>query len=82
MANRDRLAHTLAAGFLEKASLFAARHGQENLYAAMDKALASVSEEFRISVGEAAAPNPESEAVLLACQIARMTLAADRQRVH
>lgn len=82
MASQDRLAHHLAAGFLEKASLYAAKHGQENLHVAMEKVLSSLSEEFRANRGVAAAAGPEGAAVVLACQIARMTLAADRKRVH
>jgi hypothetical protein len=80
MASRDELAHHLAAGFLEKASLYAARYGQDNLHIAMERALANLSEEFR--AGDPIARSRESEAVLRACQIARMTLAADRHRVN
>jgi hypothetical protein len=82
MASQDRLAHHLAAGFLEKASLYAAKYGQENLHVVMEKALSSLTEEFRSNDGADAAAGPESEAVVLACQIARMTLAADRKRVN
>ena len=82
MASREELAHDIAAGFLEKASHYAAKYGQENLRVAMDKALANLSAEFRATRDSAAAATPEGEAVLLACQIARMTLAADGQLVH
>jgi hypothetical protein len=81
-ASREALAHQLAAGFLEKASLYAAKHGSEKLLEAMDEALASLSEEFRLDRGESPAPREECEAVLLACQIARSTLAADRRTVN
>ena len=78
----DELAHHLAAGFLEKASLYAARHGQDSLHTAMERALASLSEEFRSATGGATDTSPEIKAVLRACQIARLTLAADRHRVN
>lgn len=82
MASRDKLAHDMAAGFLEKASHYAAKYGQENLHAAMERALAKLSEEFGSNGHSPVASGAESEAVVLACQIARMTLAADRQRVN
>jgi hypothetical protein len=82
MASRDQLAHHIAAGFLEKASRYAAKYGQENLRAAMEKALANLSAEVCACREGSAATTPESEAVLMACQIARLTLAADGQLVH
>ena len=81
-SSRDALAHQLAAGFLEKAALYADKHGAERLLEAMDEALASLSEEFRPDRGEIPAPREECEAVLLACKIARSTLAADRRTVN
>lgn len=80
--SRDALAHQLAAGFLEKAALYAAKHGPERLLEAMDEALASLSEEFRPDRGAIPAPREECEAVVLACSIARRTLAADHRTVN
>jgi hypothetical protein len=81
MASREQLAHNIAAGFLEKAARYAAKYGQENLHAAMQRALSNLSAEYRAS-RDGTVANPESEAVLLACQITWMTLAADGQRLH
>jgi hypothetical protein len=82
MQSGDELAHHLAAGFLEKASLYAATHGQDNLHTAMERALAGLMEEFRSRPVGATDPSPEREAVYRACQIARLTLGADRRRVN
>ena len=81
MPSREQLAHNIAAGFLEKAAHFAAKHGQENLCSAMEKALANLSADIRVSLDGAPA-TPESEAVLMACKITWMTLAAGGQQVH
>ena len=81
IGSRDELAHQLAAGFLEKASLYAARHGQESLQAAMDKALGALRAEYELSEHDRAA-RVESEAVLLACEITRITLAANGRQAN
>jgi len=75
------LAHHLAAGFLEVASRYAAKHGQEALRPALEQALANLSAEY----GRSDAPeseNPEGRAVLLACELVRITLAADAYTVN
>jgi hypothetical protein len=81
ITSRDELAHQLAAGFLEKASLYAAKHGQESLLVAMEKALGALRAEYQPSE-EDRAERIESEAVLLACEIARITLAANGRQAH
>jgi exoribonuclease R len=81
IGSRDELAHQLAAGFLEKASIYAARHGQECLQAAMEKALGALRAEYELSEQDRAA-RAESEAVLLACEIARITLAANGRQAN
>jgi hypothetical protein len=81
MESREQLAHDIAAGFLEKAARYAAKYGQENLHDAMQRALANLTAEYR-ACPEGTAATPEGDAVLLACQITWMTLAADGQRFH
>ena len=80
--SRDELAHRLAAGFLEKASHYAAKHGPESLVEAMDGALAKIIDEYRPDRDDRATVREECEAVLLACRIARRTLAADGRTVN
>ena len=79
--SRDDLAHHLAAGFLEVASRYAAQHGQDALRPALERALANLSAEY----GRAAPggeENPDGRAVLLACELVRITLAADPRTVN
>jgi exoribonuclease R len=80
ITSRDELAHQLAAGFLEKASLYAARHGQESLQSAMDKALGALRAEYQLEHDRT--DRVESEAVLLACEITRITLAAHGRQAN
>jgi hypothetical protein len=80
ITSRDELAHQLAAGFLEKASLYAARHGQESLQSAMEKALGALRAEYQLEHDRT--DGAESEAVLLACEITRITLAANGRQAN
>jgi hypothetical protein len=87
MSLHGQLAHQLAAGFLEQASLYAAKVGQENIESAMRTALANLVEEVRqgvplvpgIDLSKATATR---EAVLLACQLVTATLTADTRTVN
>jgi len=87
MALQGQLAHQLAAGFLEQASLYAAKVGQENIESAMKTAIANLIEEVRqgapvvpgIDLSKASATR---DAVLLACQLVTATLTADTRTVN
>lgn len=87
MSLQGQLAHQLAAGFLEQASLYAAKVGQENIESAMRTAIANLMAEVRqgaplvpgIDLSKATATR---EAVLLACQLVNATLTADTRTVN
>lgn len=88
MTAQEQLAHRLAAGFLEKASHFAAQFGQENLHDAMRRALTTLQTDYSSICIERGGPGVEEEfgttrhAVLLACEIATATLSADSRTVN
>jgi hypothetical protein len=86
MTQQDQLAHELAAGFLEKASQFAAKFGPDNLQDAMRKALRNLQADYTYGtldiVIETVDPGTARAAVLRACQIASATLAADTRSVN
>ena len=46
MSHQEQLAHQLAAGFLEQASHFAVKFGQENLHDAMRRALSNLLTDY------------------------------------
>jgi len=87
MSHQEQLAHQLAAGFLEQASHFAVRFGQENLHDAMHRALSNLLTDYsgacaeEISLDVSAGP-PTHKAVLLACKMAIATLSADTRTVN
>jgi hypothetical protein len=88
MSSDIHLAHRIAAGFLEHASSYAARAGEDDWESAMQEALANLRTEVleganldeRMSA--AGFSRDEREAVLLACQIATATLNADTRTVN
>ena len=80
--SRDDLAHHLAAGFLEVASRYAAKHGQDALRTAMEQALANLSADYGRTGDPDAEEGPERNAVLLACELVRITLAVDARTVN
>lgn len=80
--SRDDLAHHLAAGFLEVASRYAAQHGQDALRTAMEQALANLSADYGPAEDPGAEERPERKAVLLACELVRITLAVDARIVN
>jgi hypothetical protein len=88
MTPQEQLAHRLAAGFLEKASNFAAQFGQENLHDAMHKALSTLRTDYSGLCAESGGPGADEgvgntrHAVLLACEIATATLSADSRTVN
>ena len=88
MTPQEQLAHRLAAGFLEKASHFAAQFGQENLHDAMRKALSTLQTDYSGLRAESDGLVVDGDsgttrhAVLLACKIATATLSADSRTVN
>jgi hypothetical protein len=88
MTPQEQLAHRLAAGFLEKASHFAERFGQENLHDAMRRALSTLQTDYSCICPENGSPDLDDDlgaarhAVLLACEIASATLSADSRTVN
>jgi hypothetical protein len=88
MTAQEQLAHRLAAGFLEKASHFAERFGQENLHDAMRKALSTLQTDYSGLAAASGSLEVQDDggttryAVLLACEIATATLSADIRTVN
>jgi hypothetical protein len=88
MSSGIQLAHRIAAGFLEHASSFASKVGQDDWETAIQAALANIKTEVLSgsivdqSVIQFGFSEDEREAVLLACQIASATLAADTRVVN
>lgn len=87
MSLHGHLAHQLAAGFLEQASIYAEKVGQEHIEDAMRKAIANLVAEVR--QGTPVVPGIDlsqmkatRDAVLLACQIVTATLTADTRTVN
>jgi hypothetical protein len=87
MSHQEQLAHQLAAGFLEQASHFAVKFGQENLHDAMRQALSNLLTDYSGACAEeisldVEAGGPSRKAVLLACKMAIATLSADTRTVN
>lgn len=83
MSQQEQLALQLAAGFLEQASHYAVKFGQENLHDAMQQALSNVLTDYSGAYTEdVGTEGTTRKAVLLACKIAIATLSADTRTVN
>ncbi len=87
MSLQGQLAHQLAAGFLEQASLYAAKVGQENIETAIKTAIANLMAE--VSQGAPVVPGIDlskatatRDAVLMAFKLVTATLTADTRTVN
>jgi len=85
--SQEQLAHQLAAGFLEQASHYAVKFGQENLHDAMQQALSNLLTDYSGTATEAInvsvdAGTTTHNVVLLACKMAIATLSADTRTVN
>jgi len=85
--SQEQLAHQLAAGFLEQASHYAVKFGQENLHDAMRQALSNLLTDYSGTGAEAINVSVDAGAttqnvVLLACKMAIATLSADTRTVN
>jgi len=87
MSHQEQLALQLAAGFLEQASHYAVKFGQENLHDAMHQALSNLLTDYSGASAEAISLNVDAgattqKAVILACKMAIATLSADTRTVN
>jgi hypothetical protein len=82
MSQHHELAHQLAAGFLQKASQFAEKYGQENLDRIVEQALTNIVNDCFCEVELGSEADVAREALIAASQIVHATLAADARTVH